>query len=70
MHGKSARKSSLVAAARAQELEKVGAYLQEHGPWLGGEAPSAADAQLGPMLYHAKHALKHFRARPCARYSP
>ena len=50
--------------ARVQELEKVGAYLKEHGPFLGGEAPNAADASLAPKLYHAKHALKHFKARP------
>lgn len=45
-------------------LEKVGAHLKEHGPFLGGETPNAADAALAPQLYHAKHALKHFKARP------
>lgn len=47
-----------------QALEKVGAHLKEHGPFLGGETPNAADASLAPQLYHAKHALKHFKARP------
>ncbi|KAK9845731.1 hypothetical protein WJX81_000762 [Elliptochloris bilobata] len=44
-----------------KELEKLGAYLREHGPFLGGAAPNAADAALAPKLYHAKHALKHYK---------
>jgi glutathione S-transferase len=45
----------------------VGAHLKAHGPFLGGDAPNAADADLAPKLYHAKHALKHFKARARAR---
>ena len=53
----------LTPGACVQALEKVGAHLKEHGPFLGGEAPNAADAALAPQLYHAKHALKHLKAR-------
>jgi len=48
----------------------VGAHLKAHGPFLGGDAPNAADAALAPKLYHAKHALKHFKARALSPRAP
>lgn len=45
------------------ELRALDSYLSQpgHGPLLGGQTLSMADASIAPKLYHARVALKHFK---------
>lgn len=49
-------------AAFLSELKNLDDYLAANGPLFGGESLNATDASLAPKIYHAKVALKHYKA--------
>jgi len=52
-------------AALVASLEELDTYLQNNGPYIGGDKPCSTDLSLMPKLYHMKIALDHFRvSRP------
>ncbi|KAG8373467.1 hypothetical protein BUALT_Bualt11G0027300 [Buddleja alternifolia] len=47
--------------ALLSELGAFNNYLEDNGPFINGEAVSAADLSLGPKLYHLEIALAHYK---------
>ncbi|CAM0913560.1 unnamed protein product [Alopecurus aequalis] len=43
------------------ELTSFDSYLKDNGPFINGEAVSAADLSLAPKLYHMEIALGHYK---------
>uniref|UniRef100_A0A7S3AAZ4 glutathione dehydrogenase (ascorbate) n=2 Tax=Rhodosorus marinus TaxID=101924 RepID=A0A7S3AAZ4_9RHOD len=42
-------------------LDGLDAHLKKNGPYVAGEAMSTLDFNLAPKLWHAKHALAHYK---------
>lgn len=47
--------------ALLDQLTDFNSYLEKNGPFINGEAISAADLSLAPKLYHLDIALGHFK---------
>jgi len=58
---KDTEKEEELKAAFETALEGLDAHLKEHGPYVCGEALSTLDFNLAPKLWHAKHALAHYK---------
>ncbi|ONK76987.1 uncharacterized protein A4U43_C02F1950 [Asparagus officinalis] len=47
--------------ALVDELSSLDQHLKDNGPFINGEAISAADLSLAPKLFHLETCLSHFK---------